>query len=141
MARTRPCVRAASGAGSFRCRSEPARRRHFMAGSYLGDVRAMSFQTVPAGWAPCKGQLLPIVQNQALFALLGTAFGGDGHTDFALPSLAGMPAGDGAFLNYCLCVQSSATTPILGEVRAMPFGFAPPGWMPCQGQLLATASN
>ncbi len=113
-----------------------------MAGSYLGDVRAMSFGTVPAGWAPCKGQLLPIVQNEALFALLGTAFGGDGHTDFALPSLAGMPAGDGAFLNYCICVQGAAATPVIfGEVRAMPFGFAPPGWMPCQGQLLAIGSN
>lgn len=112
-----------------------------MAGSYLGDVRAMSFGAVPAGWAPCKGQLLPIVQNEALFALLGTTFGGDGHTNFALPSLAGMPAGGGAFLNYCICVQSAPATPILGEVRAMPFGFAPSGWMPCQGQLLPIASN
>lgn len=112
-----------------------------MAGSYLGDVRAMSFGTVPQGWAPCKGQLLPIVQNEALFALLGTAFGGDGHTNFALPSLTGMPAGGGAFLNYCICVKSAQATVILGEVRAMPFGFAPPGWMPCQGQLLALGSN
>ena len=112
-----------------------------MAGSYLGDVRAMSFGTVPQGWAPCKGQLLPIVQNEALFALLGTAFGGDGHTNFALPSLAGMPAGDGGFLNYCICVKGAAASVILGEVRAMPFGFAPPGWMPCQGQLLPISSN
>ena len=112
-----------------------------MAGSYLGDVRAMGFTAVPAGWAPCKGQLLPIAGNDALFGLLGTAFGGDGHTNFALPSLAGIPAGGGAFLNYCLCVQSAPAYVILGEVRAMPFGFAPSGWLPCQGQLLATASN
>ena len=112
-----------------------------MAGSYLGDVRAMSFATVPAGWAPCKGQLLPIAGNEALFGLLGTAYGGDGHTNFALPSLAGIPAGGGAFLNYCLCVQSAPAYVILGEVRAMPFGFAPSGWMTCQGQLLPIGSN
>jgi len=112
-----------------------------MAGSYLGDVRAMSFGTVPEGWTPCKGQLLPIIQNEALFALLGTTFGGNGQTDFALPSLAGMPAGGGAFLNYCICVKGAQATVILGEVRAMPFGFTPPGWMPCQGQLLPIGSN
>jgi microcystin-dependent protein len=112
-----------------------------MAGSYLGDVRAMSFGAAPDGWAPCKGQLLPIVQNEALFGLLGTAFGGDGHTNFALPSLTGMPAGDGGFLNYCICVKSAPASVFLGEVRAMPFGFAPPGWMPCQGQLLPISSN
>jgi microcystin-dependent protein len=77
-----------------------------MAGSYLGDVRAMSFNFAPRGWAPCKGQLLPIAQNQALFALLGTAYGGDGTTNFALPSLHGVPAQDGAFLNYCICIQA-----------------------------------
>jgi microcystin-dependent protein len=78
-----------------------------MAGTYLGDVRAMAFTAVPAGWAPCSGQRLPIARNQALFALLGTAYGGDGHSDFALPSLAGVPAGKGAFLNYCICVQAA----------------------------------
>jgi microcystin-dependent protein len=80
-----------------------------MAGSYLGDVRAMSFDIVPAGWAPCKGQLLPIAGNSLLFSLLGTAYGGDGTSNFALPSLAGMPAQGGAVLNYCICVQG--TTP------------------------------
>jgi len=79
-----------------------------MGGSYLGDVRAMSFTAVPAGWAPCKGQLLPIAQNQALFGLLGTAYGGDGRTSFALPSLSGVPAGNGAFLNYCILVTPPA---------------------------------
>ena len=76
-----------------------------MGTSYLGDVRAMSFDGTPAGWAPCKGQLLPIAQNQALFALIGTAFGGDGKTDFAVPSIAPVPAQNGAALNYCICVQ------------------------------------
>ena len=76
-----------------------------MGTSYLGDVRAMSFDGTPAGWAPCKGQLLPIAQNAALFALLGADYGGDGETDFALPSLTGVPTQNGAFLNYCICVQ------------------------------------
>lgn len=78
-----------------------------MAGSYVGDVRAMSFDGTPAGWAPCKGQLLPIAQNQLLFSLLGTAYGGDGETNFALPSLTGVPTQSGAFLNYCICVQGT----------------------------------
>lgn len=81
-----------------------------MTGSYLGDVRAVSFDFAPQGWAPCKGQLLPIAQNRALFSLLGTAYGGDGRTSFALPALAGVPAQDGAFLNYCICVQGTAPT-------------------------------
>jgi microcystin-dependent protein len=49
----------------------------------------MSFQFAPKGWALCNGQLLPINQNQALFSLLGTTFGGDGRTNFALPDLRG----------------------------------------------------
>jgi microcystin-dependent protein len=49
----------------------------------------MSFQFAPKGWALCNGQLLPINQNQALFALLGTTFGGDGRVNFALPNLQG----------------------------------------------------
>ena len=76
-----------------------------MSDSYLGDVRAMSFDFAPHGWAPCKGQLLPIAQNQALFSLLGAAYGGDGKTNFALPALAGVPAQNGKTLNYCICVQ------------------------------------
>nr|WP_227467458.1 tail fiber protein [Nocardioides lijunqiniae] len=49
----------------------------------------MSFQHAPKGWALCNGQLLPINQNQALFALLGTTYGGNGQTNFALPDLRG----------------------------------------------------
>lgn len=56
---------------------------------YLGEIRVMSFNFAPKGWAVCSGQLLPINQNQALFALLGTQFGGNGVTTFALPDLRG----------------------------------------------------
>jgi microcystin-dependent protein len=54
---------------------------------FLGEIRLMSFNFAPRGWAQCNGQLLPINQNQALFALLGTQFGGNGQTTFALPDL------------------------------------------------------
>ena len=56
---------------------------------YLGEIRLTSFQFAPRGWAMCNGQLLPINQNQALFSLLGTFYGGDGRTNFALPNMQG----------------------------------------------------
>lgn len=60
-----------------------------MAEPFLGEIRIMSFNFPPKGWALCNGQLLPINQNQALFSLLGTNFGGDGRVNFALPDLRG----------------------------------------------------
>src|SRR6188768_2106918 len=60
-----------------------------MASPYLSEIRMMSFQFAPKGWALSDGQLLPINQNQALFSLLGTTFGGDGRVNFGLPDLRG----------------------------------------------------
>ena len=60
-----------------------------MAEPFLSEIRIMSFNFAPKGWALCNGQLLPINQNQALFALLGPTFGGDGRVNFALPDLRG----------------------------------------------------
>lgn len=60
-----------------------------MAEPFIGEIRLMSFNFPPRGWAQCNGQLLPINQNQALFALLGTTYGGNGTTTFALPDLRG----------------------------------------------------
>ena len=60
-----------------------------MAEPFLSEIRLMSFQFAPKGWALCNGQLLPINQNQGLFSLLGTTFGGDGRVNFALPNLQG----------------------------------------------------
>ena len=56
---------------------------------YLSEIKIMSFGFAPKGWALCNGQLLPINQNQALFSLLGTTYGGDGRVNFALPDLQG----------------------------------------------------
>ncbi len=56
---------------------------------FLSEVKIVSFNFAPKGWAQCNGQLLPINQNQALFSLLGTTYGGNGQTTFALPNLQG----------------------------------------------------
>ena len=60
-----------------------------MAEPFLSEIRIFSFGFAPQGWALCNGQLLPINQNQALFSLLGTTYGGDGRVNFALPDLRG----------------------------------------------------
>ncbi|NNM83233.1 MAG: phage tail protein [Burkholderiales bacterium] len=59
---------------------------------YLGEIRNFAGKTVPKGWLPCSGQLLGVNQNQALFSLIGTAYGGDGRVNFALPDLRGRVA-------------------------------------------------
>ncbi|MEO5609320.1 MAG: tail fiber protein [Ornithinibacter sp.] len=58
-----------------------------MSEPFLGEIRLMSFTFAPRSWASCNGQILPINQNQALFSLLGTTYGGDGRVSFALPDL------------------------------------------------------
>ncbi|HEY5067729.1 MAG TPA: tail fiber protein [Xanthobacteraceae bacterium] len=60
-----------------------------MATPFLSEIKIMSFGFAPKGWALCNGQLLPINQNQALFSLLGTTYGGDGRVNFGLPNLQG----------------------------------------------------
>ncbi len=60
-----------------------------MADPFLSEIRLFSFGFAPQGWALCNGQLLPINQNQGLFALLGTTYGGDGRVNFGLPNLQG----------------------------------------------------
>ncbi len=60
-----------------------------MPNPYLGQIQAFGFNFAPRNWALCNGQLLPLAQNTALFSLLGTIYGGDGRTTFALPDLQG----------------------------------------------------
>ena len=60
-----------------------------MSEGYLGEIRMVGFNFAPRDWALCKGQLLPINQNQSLFSILGTIYGGDGRTTFALPEMRG----------------------------------------------------
>jgi microcystin-dependent protein len=77
-----------------------------MSEPFLGEIRAFGFSFAPRGWMQCNGQILPIAQNTALFSLLGTTYGGNGQTTFALPDLRGraaVNAGQGPGLsNYAL---------------------------------------
>jgi microcystin-dependent protein len=67
-----------------------------MSDPFVGEIRMFGFGFAPQGWAACNGQLLPIDQNQALFSLLGTTYGGDGRTTFALPNMQSrVPVGQG----------------------------------------------
>src|SRR6187549_480512 len=69
-----------------------------MTDQFVAEIRIFPFNFAPTGWAMCNGQLLAISQNTALFSLLGTYYGGDGKSNFALPNLQGsapMHAGDG----------------------------------------------
>ena len=73
-----------------------------MSTQFLGEIKIVTFNFPPKGWAFCNGQLLPINQNQALFSVLGTTYGGNGTTTFALPDLRGLaPTG----LTYYICTQ------------------------------------
>ncbi len=83
---------------------------------YLGEIKLVAQNYAPRGWALCNGQLLPINQNQALFALLGTTYGGDGRINFALPDLRGRVAvGDG--LSIALGKKQGSETTTLTEAN------------------------
>jgi microcystin-dependent protein len=80
---------------------------------FLGEVKIVSFNFAPRGWAFCNGQLLPINQNQALFSILGTTYGGNGQTNFALPNLQGrvpVHVGQGIFLGQSSGEQAHTLT-------------------------------
>ena len=84
-----------------------------MAEPFLSEIRMMAFPFTPRGWAPCNGQLLPINQYQALFSLLGTTYGGNGSTTFALPNLKGrVPIGTGP--GHALGAEGSEGSPLAG---------------------------
>lgn len=67
---------------------------------FLGQIALFAFNFTPEGWAPCEGQSLPMASNQALFALLGVTYGGDGRTIFSRPNLKGKEPIPG--LHYCI---------------------------------------
>jgi microcystin-dependent protein len=94
-----------------------------MAEPFLSEIRLMSFSFAPKGWAMCNGQLLPINQNQPLFSLLGTTFGGDGRVNFALPDQRGrtpIHAGNGHNLGERGGEQAHTLT--LAELPQHPHG-------------------
>jgi microcystin-dependent protein len=96
-----------------------------MSEPFLGEIRIVSFGFSPRGWALCNGQLLPINQNQALFALLGTQYGGNGQTNFALPNLQGrvpVHVGSGVVQGQAAGTESvtltTAEMPVHGHAQA-----------------------
>ncbi|WP_022927746.1 phage tail protein [Patulibacter americanus] len=92
-----------------------------MADPFVAEIRPFPFTFAPKGWAFCDGQLMPISQNTALFSLLGTAYGGDGKSTFALPNLKGRaPIGTGqgnGLSNYTLGQESGSAQVILLEAE------------------------
>jgi microcystin-dependent protein len=89
-----------------------------MSEPFLSEIKIVSFNFAPKGWALCNGQLLPINQNQALFSLLGTTYGGNGQTNFALPNLRGrVPIHMGA--GHTLGEQAGTTSVTVG-IQQMP---------------------
>ena len=117
-----------------------------MSEPFLSEIKIVSFNFPPRGWALCNGQLLPINQNQALFALLGTTYGGNGQTTFALPNLRGqvpIHLGQGHILG-----EQAGTTSVTLNQSQMPqhlhFAQASPnaGTTPIAvGSVFAVASN
>ena len=110
-----------------------------MTESYIGELRCFGFNFVPQDWAACNGQLLPINQNTALFSLLGTMYGGDGRTTFALPDLRGrsaIGAGQGNGLgNYTQGEQGGVESVTLTAQQVAPHTH------PVSGGTDATAKN
>lgn len=83
----------------------------------IGTVKLLTGTTPPAGWSRCDGQLLPVAEHPALFAVLGDTYGGDGHYTFALPNL-GEPTADGAPMQLAIkTANGPATTTALAELR------------------------
>ena len=76
---------------------------------FIGEIRAFGFTFAPLGWAQCNGQVMSINENQELFTALGTTYGGDGRTTFALPDLrtSGIPAGPGITVPYCIALRGN----------------------------------
>jgi microcystin-dependent protein len=100
-----------------------------MAEPFLSEIRIMSFNFAPKGWAACNGQFLPINQNQALFSLLGTTYGGNGQTTFALPDMRGrVPIGVGSGFN-------------LGQAGGQEFHTVTQSEMPAHMHMVRAASN
>ncbi|MDB5902570.1 MAG: Tail Collar domain protein [Betaproteobacteria bacterium] len=116
-----------------------------MAEPFLSEIRIMSFNYAPRGWAMCNGQFLPINQNQPLFSLLGTTFGGNGQTNFALPDLrartpihvgAGHALGEaGGEENHTLSISELPTHAHIANASSSDAAIANPG-----GNYLAKAA-
>ena len=94
-----------------------------MAQPYVGEIRMFGGNFAPAGWAFCDGQLLPISENEVIFQLIGTTYGGDGQSTFALPDLQGripVHMGQGAGLTSRIIGETSGTESVTLTVNQIP---------------------
>ena len=94
-----------------------------MSSPYLGEIRLVGFNFAPAGWAFCNGQLLPISENDALFNLIGTTYGGDGQQTFALPNIQSrvvLHQGNGAGLSNRVLAETGGVESVTLTASQMP---------------------
>lgn len=94
-----------------------------MSDYFIGEIRIVGFNFAPRGWAMCDGQVMPATQNLALYGLLGTAFGGDGLSTFALPNLQGrvpMGTGPGPALTPRTLGESGGATDVTLSLSQLP---------------------
>jgi microcystin-dependent protein len=112
---------------------------------YIGQVEFLAADFCPGGWPPGDGRLLPISDNPAQFRVIGTTYGGDGVTNFALPKVAMATEGGGAVLKACVTIRGAYPPPpgnppsvflYLGQVEFLAENFCPAGWLPADGRLL-----
>ncbi|MEY8743710.1 tail fiber protein [Bacillales bacterium AN1005] len=107
--------------------------------NYLGEIQLLPYSFVPRGWEFAAGQKMSIQDNQALYSLLGTSYGGDGKSDFALPDLTSLPVPDG--MGYYIATtglfpareNGGTAMAHAGEVRIFPYTFSPDGWLKLDG--------
>jgi microcystin-dependent protein len=117
----------------------------------LGEIASLPYSFAPYTWIDCNGQLLEIAENEALFQLIGTTFGGDGQSTFGLPNLIstpptavqfpGAPAPTNSQYFLATVGGPAPVDPVTAEVRLFPFEAAPQGWETCSGQSLQIARN
>ena len=115
-----------------------------MASPFLSEIRMFGFDFPPKGWAACNGQLLAIAQNQALFSLLGTTFGGNGQTNFALPNLRGrtpLHFGQGAGLSNVVLGEITGAETVTLTVNEIPLHSHVPQGSSANASALSPAGN
>lgn len=100
-----------------------------MSNPYIGEIRMFAGSFAPAGWAFCDGQLMPISENDAMFVLIGTTYGGDGQETFALPDCRGrapMHQGTGAGLSTRALSEKAGTETVVLTTNQIPIHSHPP---------------
>ena len=115
-----------------------------MSEPFIGEIRPFGFNFAPRGWAQCNGQLLSIAQNTALFSILGTTYGGDGKSTFALPNLQGlvpMGSGQGPGLSLRTLGQTGGSATVTLTIQQIPAHAHPDNCNAGNGNQQAPAGN